>query len=384
MTRSSTNERSSATPPPPRGAREVRIALLASLLLIVIAPPSRGAGPLESLSREELWRRAKASHNLLEAGFVVYDVETTVLTEVPSHRLQAGLVAPYRITFAFREDSRRITKESRSGGFAARPYDFSAAFDGAMSYHLGGGAGRIMEGKDPETETFEAYFRSVLNVPLSDVALASLDNSAYFPHCIRPGDTVPYRIRDEQEQVDGHWCYVVEWPDNDKLWIDPEIGYHFRQRVRSEPIAGEAQLSRTYALQDFFEAAPGFWAPRRASYVDYTPHDAPRSLQGKPWQQVEIVLHEIRLNQQVRDEDLDFPVPGGAPILMPDGTTRRALGNRSGLLAELAGQARSQLPWSGNPWFIGINVLAAVAVLALVIWHWRRTRRAARGADATP
>ncbi len=77
------------------------------------------------------------------------------------------------------------------------------------------------------------------------------------------------KVRPRQEQVDGAWCHVVEVPDLDQIWLDPQIEFAMRLRKWS---GGEPGTYRVwYEFSDYQEAAPRIWLPWTIHRVVHAP-----------------------------------------------------------------------------------------------------------------
>ena len=67
-------------------------------------------------------------------------------------------------------------------------------------------------------------------------------------------------VRPRQDLVDGRWCHVLEWPGNDRLWLDTERG--FVLLARELFFGGWGALGERFELGGDREVAPGIWLPR--------------------------------------------------------------------------------------------------------------------------
>ena len=66
-----------------------------------------------------------------------------------------------------------------------------------------------------------------------------------------------YRVLPEPELVDGHRCWIVEWPGMDRIWVDPECGFVIRRRIYHW---GPGKPLRCDVVQkDIREVRPGLW-----------------------------------------------------------------------------------------------------------------------------
>ncbi|HEX4146654.1 MAG TPA: hypothetical protein VHY91_24340 [Pirellulales bacterium] len=66
-----------------------------------------------------------------------------------------------------------------------------------------------------------------------------------------------YNVLRQPETVDGHLCWVAEWPGMDRLWIERECG--FAMRRRASHWAPDKPLRCEIFQHDFREVRPGLW-----------------------------------------------------------------------------------------------------------------------------
>jgi hypothetical protein len=79
-------------------------------------------------------------------------------------------------------------------------------------------------------------------------------------------DRSEYQIRAAREVVNGHECYVLEWPGKDVIWVDGTRGFVVVKRVRYQ---ADGVPSYTVENSDFREPAPGLWVPTKQKRVLY-------------------------------------------------------------------------------------------------------------------
>ncbi len=72
-------------------------------------------------------------------------------------------------------------------------------------------------------------YKDVLKQSLKDPSLEPLRNFI-LPDSLKENKD-KYIVLPEQESIEGHDCYVIEWPNTDKIWIDLEIGGAIRKRI---------------------------------------------------------------------------------------------------------------------------------------------------------
>jgi hypothetical protein len=80
------------------------------------------------------------------------------------------------------------------------------------------------------------------------------------------------RVRTLQEEVDGRWCHVLEFPGYDRLWIDVEHGCALLARETHSQSTGA--LVQRIELGGHREVAPGIWMPARMRNIQFD-HTSP-------------------------------------------------------------------------------------------------------------
>jgi hypothetical protein len=75
-----------------------------------------------------------------------------------------------------------------------------------------------------------------------------------------------YVIRSQPESIDNKNCIVVELPNVDILWLDPELNYSLRKRIRYNNNDGHIKYTAYY--QGYEEIHPNIFLPRKV-IVDY-------------------------------------------------------------------------------------------------------------------
>lgn len=68
-----------------------------------------------------------------------------------------------------------------------------------------------------------------------------------------------YSVNPVQEEVDGSMCWVVEYPQMDKFWVDSEHGFAIRRRVYNHA-PGKPRKFEIWN-KDLQEVKPGLWLP---------------------------------------------------------------------------------------------------------------------------
>ncbi len=83
-----------------------------------------------------------------------------------------------------------------------------------------------------------------------------------------------YRLRPEQELIDGAWCHVLEWPGYDVAWVDPARSYiPLRREYRIRGMLRSVRLNK-----ELKRLANGLWLPGLSETTTYV---LPAGPQGK-------------------------------------------------------------------------------------------------------
>jgi hypothetical protein len=120
-----------------------------------------------------------------------------------------------------------------------------------------------------------------------------------------------WRILPHQVRIDNIWCYVLERPGVDKLWLDPSIGFALRRRERYS--GRPAVTFAHYELSDYREAAPGIFLPWMLRRRVFNPRLI--SKDGLPSMTFESVCRVIRTEvNHVQPQLFRFTPPPGTLI----------------------------------------------------------------------
>jgi hypothetical protein len=66
-----------------------------------------------------------------------------------------------------------------------------------------------------------------------------------------------YWVLRQPDFIDGHRCWVVEWPGMDRIWVDSDCGFAIRRRIYHW--APDKQLRCEIDQKDIREVRPGVW-----------------------------------------------------------------------------------------------------------------------------
>jgi hypothetical protein len=120
-------------------------------------------------------------------------------------------------------------------------------------------------------------------------------------------DLPHYRLRLEPEEVDGHRCYVLEYPEKDLIWVDPACNFAVRKRCNFQALGYPLYVVEN---TDLTEKAPGVWIPSKTSKTVYHSIDAPQ-LKGKIHATEVNVVKSCKINELTPDSFLPLPIKEG-------------------------------------------------------------------------
>ncbi|MDR1383403.1 MAG: hypothetical protein LBJ67_06105 [Planctomycetaceae bacterium] len=148
-----------------------------------------------------------------------------------------------------------------------------------------------------------------LNQIESEKYLADFLNHPFLPDYLEKNKD-KYRVLSNQENIDGFPCWVIEYPEMDKCWIDIKHGFALRKRIYHYDIGKPRK--RELNSFDFREVKPGLWLPFKQTVMGYA------SVYGEDasiWNKVvSKSYYETREIDFTSKDDLFDPVP-------PVGTT---------------------------------------------------------------
>lgn len=326
-------------------------------------------------SLSEIYQGATATRKLLESLRVRYSYTTKAVGgDLPLGSRVA--IGTWRRTYAYK-GQQRFSAEARDATPTADAVDSPTyVFDGETGFVHSPGSLMMFAGKAQNTEKADYYCEEVLDIPVTDEARASYDNSWMFPHCIRTGHAArnfeDFVVLPEQEQVDGVWCHVVDCAGSQKLWVDPQIGFGLRRKEMYKP---GRQFLAEYSYTEFIEPVAGVWLPKRCMRLT-NPFGS-----GDMKLETAVSVVEVVVNEQVVDADFDLEVPPGT-IVLGKGIGFVVQGDKTTLLDMVANGLAVPKNNSGTWWkWVAANSLLA-AVLLVIFWRWW-TRRAG-SVEVTP
>jgi len=144
------------------------------------------------------------------------------------------------------------------------------------------------------------------------VTIASDDlKRPFLPDFLR-NNVARYRVKPEPEEIDGVRCWLVEWPDMDRFWVDPQHGFAIRRRAYCW---GPGKPLHTGVLnRDYREAKPGLWLPYLQivdRYADINAED--KAVWGKLACRTEMQLDSIEFDR-LSDDFFAIRLPPGTIV----------------------------------------------------------------------
>lgn len=190
------------------------------------------------------------------------------------------------------------------------------------------------------------------------------------PSCLE-ANAGKYLVHADKARIDDGFCWVVEYPGVDKLWIDPDKGFVVRKRIYhfgfGKPVWGAIHNS------DYREIKPGLWVPFTQvedRYATMSYH--PQSLWGKVLQEVTYEVDDFSLSKV--DESLFDPrvKPG---VMVWDSSRNIEYPISDANADPFAGPIShgiAQRRWSKL--LLALNIVMIVCLIAVLAWRgfWKR------------
>lgn len=112
-----------------------------------------------------------------------------------------------------------------------------------------------------------------------------------------------YVVRPSMEELDGHWCHVLEYPRRDRLWLDCLRGCTLLAREADDPKTG-VRLQRI-ELTRHRQVQPGIWVAMQIRNIQYDEIPDGSALDST------MTILDVRLNDDVTRTLFRFePSPG--------------------------------------------------------------------------
>ncbi len=117
---------------------------------------------------------------------------------------------------------------------------------------------------------------------------------------------------DQTESVDGADCLVLAADGEQRLWLDPKLGYALRKRQWLRDGKPDYEIE----ARDFTKLAEDFWFPRLVTYTRYgTKEIAEGKYVGKPLSRDELHIDKVELNGKENPDVFSVNVAPGAWVV---------------------------------------------------------------------
>ena len=117
-----------------------------------------------------------------------------------------------------------------------------------------------------------------------------------------------YHIRAETE--DNAPCHVLENPDHESFWFDPDMGYALRRRDSYDPETGS--LRHRTVLKDF-RSIGGVWLPAKIIQEEFGGPDDPKTVVGQPRAKKTITVSELS-TEEIPESAFRLEAPVGVVV----------------------------------------------------------------------
>ena len=124
-------------------------------------------------------------------------------------------------------------------------------------------------------------------------------------------------VRSLQEQCDGRWCHVLEYPGRDCLWIDAHRGFALMAKETRDTNFGH--LIERIELGGHREIKPEIWLPTWIRNIQYD--FKAKTPEGRQQKVIDskLKLLTVQINEDVSADVFRFVPPAGALWLNPPG-----------------------------------------------------------------
>lgn len=336
----------------------------------------QGKPPLPAATIDQILTGAEARQARIKNVRVTYSMEYTKLLDLPETGGKR-VFDPQVVTFAFAGDRCYVKMASSAKGKPNQAIELS--FDGLKTFTYFSGQLNAADGKNSSCDG-DIYCGEFLNIPLGDRERTQPGLYWYFPPCLRMHSS-RYFVHAQMDQIDGHACYVLEYPKFDKIWLDPDLGFVIRRREQFNPMDDRAVRTATWKPGDFVQAEPGLWVPMSGLREEFSAATNLPQFWDRKYVEARVKVMDLKLNQ-VTDQDFEIEIPPGTIVGSEKGVYR-IKGDKAILLDELEHAARDEL-WAPSRWPSALTIggaAAVVLVLCLLGWRfglpWLRKRRLA-------
>jgi hypothetical protein len=344
----------------------------------------------------------------LMVSLMVEDAETFAFKGPKRYFLHTGpktakVIEPdvdpdYNVIPGGREIKRRLDEEAATLGLNgpwSRPAvatinpRMEVAFNGKNYLRKSNGTATVMDQKNVKDDSglFQQTYLMNIGRPRPDPVNRAVDRKKdRFPDAFDPGG---YQVRPDPEEVDGAACVVVTHP-GETLWFDPTLGYGLRRRETYHP--GTTLLQSRWVNKDWQEVYPGVWLPKVCWKELCGPPLAPEPYRGKPMIRHVYTAQEVSINS-VPDALFDLAIEPGMMVADATRLPRESGENQFVLYTmpangaeldtvvqeslERAADGRAQMTMQSHWWwFISVQVVAVLVVVALLVGRALRRSKA--------
>ena len=191
------------------------------------------------------------------------------------------------------------------------------------------------------------------------------------PHCLEINKG-KYVVRPDKEELDAAFCWVVEYPGVDKLWIDPDRGFVVRKRIYHFGFG--KPVWRAIHNSNYREIKPGLWVPFTQTEDVYANiEQQPQSLWGKVIQQI---TYEVDYFDLSTVDDSLFSPPVKPGVMVSDSSRKMEYRISEAGSDPFAGPIAIGIRRRGVSIQLIACIVALICLTATLLWRRLRTRGA--------
>lgn len=292
--------------------------------------------------------------------------------------------------FAFKGEKRFLAVTTDLADTSYHQAGSTYAFDETrqQDYHAKTKSGVIAGPVDKQNVVDVDGYVYALAIPLTDAERAAAATSQYFlPYAlgIRESD---WEVEPKLMLVGGAECHVVVSKYNQRIWIDPAVGFGIRFRERFQPLndkpRDEWPLETRYVFRDFEEIEAGLWLPKAVECIAYAGAGEPKNRWNHPAYNTLCRVSALAVNDHVSDSLFVLSFPPGTVV--QDIVRKRVyrVGNANEELDVLIADIQSHVgtPSTSRRRWLLVSVLAISAAMGVIyILRVLNERRSARSRD---
>jgi len=232
-------------------------------------------------------------------------------------KIDHGADATVEAEFAHRNGKLYVEyKEANNATFDKSKQPDRAVWDGTVCSWRNGSVVTIFNYVIPQCYRYEAYLTNLYVNPWRDMPPADNPTEEFYEElpAMVVENKARYSMRQRQEQIDGAWCHVLEWPGFDTIWVDTNHSFVARQRhskIKEHLISVKWNRKLT-------ERRPGLWLPSEQEEIQYalpfTLTDVPV---GKPLVRVVTRLSDIQFDP-LPDSFFSVPIRSTETLTIQD------------------------------------------------------------------